>query len=252
MMSGKRAKAQRQSLCRRPPHFINSASAKESADRVLAVDLSGVPLTRTTQFIVGWLRSIFEQSRAIACLTVDGLAHAAAPNRRSFAETVVRLQWLHGMSQADRAGALDEMIEHERELTRKAFNALSEMGYDSTVDLSEMEAMVLQAASNGRVKNQARQFLAAAKSTTGQSVGLYYAWREETQYTHATGALAASYAPDTKGAMGDGKPPVADPDLESHRMATMLAITLAYNLLLDEGVDESLARTIINAFFGKS
>ena len=115
-----------------------------------------------------------------------------------------------------------------------------------------MEAMVLQAASKGRVKNQARQFLAAAKSTTGQSVGLYYAWREETQYTHATGALAASYAPDTKGAMGDGKPPVADPDLESHRMATMLAITLAYNLLLDEGVDESLARTIINAFFGKS
>lgn len=249
-MSGKRARAQRQALRQRPPHIVNAEFAKESAERVLAVDLSSVPLSRTTQFIVGWLRSIFEQSRAIACLTVAGLAHTAAPNRRSFAEAIVRLQWLHGMPQADRAGALDEMIDHERELTRKAFRAMSEMGYDSTVDLSDMEAIVLQAASDGRVKDQARQFLAAAKSTMGQSVGLYYAWREETQYTHATGALAASYAPDDQGAMGDGKPPVVDSDLESHRMATMLAITLAYHLLVDEGVDAGLAKTIISAFFG--
>jgi hypothetical protein len=219
---------------------------------VLAADLSRVPLTRTTQFIVGWLRSVFEQSRAIACLTSAGLAHAAAPNRRSFAEVVVRLQWLNGMPRADRPGALDEMIDHERELTRKAFKAISEMGYDSAVDLADMEALVLQSASDGRVKDQARRFLAAAKSTLGQSTGLYYAWREETQYTHATAALAVSYAPDSHGAMGDGVPPVADPELETHRLGTMLALTLAYNLLVDEEVEKEVAMTIINAFFESS
>lgn len=216
---------------------------------MLAADVSRIPLTRTTQFIVGWLRSIFEQSRAIASLTAAGLAHSAAPNRRSFAETIVRLQWLYGVPLSDRPGALDEMIEHERELTRKAFKAISEMGYQSPVDLEKMEAIVLESARDGRVKDQARQFLAAAKSTQGQSVGLYYAWREETQYTHATAALAVSYAPATPGAIGRGAPPVADPDLESHCLATMLALSLGYHLLVEEGVEKQPAMAMIDAYF---
>ncbi len=248
-MSEKHAKAQRQARRQRPTHVVNAEFATSSADRVLAVDLSKLPLSRTTQFIVGWLRSIFEQSRAIAALTTAGMAHAAAPNRRSFAEAMVRLQWLHGMPEAERAGALDAMIENERELTRKAVKAISDMGYESTVDLTDMESMVLQATDHGPVKDQARQFLAAAKSTMGQSVGLYYAWREETQYTHATGALAASYAPDEHGTLGKGKPPVADFDLDAHRLVTVLAITLTYQLLVDEGVDKELAMTIVDAFF---
>jgi hypothetical protein len=251
-MSGKRARELRRAPAQRALHIVNSEYAKASADRVLSVDLSGVPVSRTTQFIVGWLRSVFEQSRAIACLTTADLAHTAAPNRRNFVEVIVRLQWLHGMPQPDRAGALDAMIDHERETTRKAFKNLSELGYDIAVDLSDMEAMILEATSNGTIKNQARKFFAAAESTMGKSGGLYYAWRGETQYTHATGALAASYAPDVHDVMGHGKPPVADPDLEIHRLGTVLAVTLVYDLLVDEGVDADLAMTIFSAFFGNS
>lgn len=249
-MSGKRARQRRRASGQRPLHLVNSESVKESADRVLAVDLSGVPLSRATQFIVGWLRSIFEQSRAIACLTAAGLAHTAAPNRRSFYEAIVRLQWLHGLPQADRAGALDAMIDHERGLTRKAFKHLSDMGDDVAVDLSEMEAMILQATSDGQIKHQASNFVAAVRSTEGQSSGLYYAWREETQYAHATGALAASYAPDRQGLMGNGKPPVPDPDLVIHRDGTALTVALVYRLLVDEGLDAERAMTILSAYFG--
>lgn len=251
-MSGKRARELRHAPAQLALHLVNSEYAKSSADRVLAVDLSGVPVSRTTQFIVGWLRSVFEQSRAIACLTTADLAHTAAPNRRNFLEVIVRLQWLHGMTQSDRAGALDAMIDFEREVTRKTFKNLSELGYDAAVDLSDMDAMILEAASSGPIKNQARKFFAAAESTKLDSSGLYYAWREETQFTHATGALAASYAPAAQDAMGYGKPPVADPDLELHRHGTFLAVALVYDLLVDEGVDAEFAMTIFSAFFGSS
>lgn len=248
-MSGKKAKQARRALRERPAILVNAAFAKASAERVLAVDLSAVPVTRATIFIVGWLRNVFEQSRTIAVLAEAGLSHTAASNRRSFAETIVRLQWLHDLPKAERAKAIDAMLDHEVELTKKAFDHIREMGYDSSVDLSEMDEMVTDAA-QGDVKNQARQFLAAAKSTQGQSVGLFYAWREESQYSHASGALAAAYANPRDGRMGTtGKPPVADPDLEAHRLATFLAAFLVGRLLIDEGVPDELAQAPALAFF---
>jgi hypothetical protein len=48
--------------------------------------------------------------------------------------------------------------------------------------------------------------------------------------------------------MGDGRSPVADADLETHRLAAMLAVTLASRLL----VDEKVAETVIGGFFGSS
>ena len=248
-MSGKKAKQERRALRERPAILMNAALAKASAERVLAVDLSAVPVTRATIFIVGWLRNVFEQSRTIAVLAEAGLSYTAAPNRRSFAETIVRLQWLHDLPKTERAKAIDAMLDHEVELTKKAFDHIREMGYNSSVDLSEMDELVTDAAL-GEVKNQARQFLAAAKSTQGQSVGLFYAWREESQYSHASGALAAAYANPRDGRMGTtGKPPVADLDLEAHRLATFLAAFLVGRLLMHEGVPDELAQAPAFAFF---
>lgn len=230
----------------RPEIERNSEYAIAAAFRVLNADFSAVSSTRVTQFVLGWMRAAFDQSRAIVTLTRAGLGPAAAPNRRSFVEIVVRLQWLHSMDRADRVSALDAMLDHERELTIKSVDHLREMGYDSERDLSEMQEFVLEAA-GGALKDQARRLLAAAESTDGQSLGLYYAWREETQYTHATGAMAASYAP----ASGvPAFPPVADRDLNTHVYVLLLVVTLVYHLLVDENVARETAMLVVKSFLG--
>ena len=201
-------------------------------------------MTLVTQFVIGWMRAAFDQSRTIATLTKVGLAQSASPIRRSFAEITVRLQWLHTMNQAHRAGALDAMLCHERELTEKNQDHLREMGFDSQLDLTDMREFTLEAAT-GVLKNQARAFRAAAASTDGQSVGLYAAWRHETQYTHATGEMAAAYAPATS---DSPFPKVMDPDLTSHVYALFLVVSLVYNLLVDEGVEEEQAMVVVNLF----
>ncbi|KQM36821.1 hypothetical protein [Microbacterium sp. Leaf203] len=224
----------------------NANYALAATRRALEADLEPIPVTRVTQFVIGWMRAAFSQSQVIATLTKRGMAPAAAPNRRSFAEIAVRLQWLFGMSQEDRAGALDAMLDHERELTEKNQEHLREMGFNSDRDLSAYQELVFDSA-GGALKNEARVFLAAAKSNDSLSVGLYAAWREETQYTHATGAMAAAYAPANG---GDPFPHVMDPDLSSHTYALFLIVTLVYNLLVDEGVDEGAAKVIVNEFLG--
>jgi len=220
-----------------------------TADRMRSLDLSAIPLTRYRQFIVGWLRAAFEQSFAIATLTKAGLGYTAAPNKRSFAEIVIRLQWVHGVAQADRAGALDAMIEDEKRNTEKFFKHLEDMGYKSDIDLSEMKAFVTEVTDDRHIKDQAMKVVEAAKATEGQSIGMYYSWRHETQYTHATSALAISYAPDIQNRLGSGRPEAVDPDLETHRLITMLIVTLVYRLLIEDGVDEKLAMTIVDRYF---
>jgi hypothetical protein len=222
----------------------------EASERVVTLDLGDIPLSRTAQFIVGWLRAAFEESRAIAVLTREGLAHAAAPNRRSFAELVLRLQWLTSIKPESRAGVLDGMIEEEKELTRKFFSHLRDMGFESEVDLSDMEDVLTQVVDDKQLILQAKTTLNAAKATDGAAIGMYYSWREETQYTHATAQLAAAYAPDEAGRLGSGTPPVVDLDFEAHRMATLLAIALAYQLLVDDGASTTAAKRLFNAFFG--
>lgn len=245
-MSGKKSKAKRRAVREQPESIRNANYALAATTRALAADLSGIPLTRVTQFVLGWMRAAFDQSRVIATLTKSGLASSASPNRRSFAEIAVRLQWLHMMKQADRAGALDAMLEHERELTEKNQEHLRDMGYASDRDLSTMRDFLLEAA-DGALKDQARRFLAAAKSNESLSVGLYATWRQETQHTHATGAMAVAYAPAT----GDVPfPHVMDPDLTSHVYALFLVVTLAYNLLVSEGVKADAAQVIIDEFLG--
>lgn len=247
-VSRKRGRTKRSARVNEEPLVRNAKATITTAERMLALDLAGVPLTRTTQVVVGWMRSTFEQARVIATLALSDLSHAAAPNRRSLAEAVVRLQWLHGMPQEDRACAVDTLIEGDRAHTRKANQSLSDMGYESTADLTAMEALVLNFSERGRLGETARNFVEAVKSTQGQSLGLYYAWREETQYTHATSVLAVAHAPEREGRIGTGRPPVADPDLQTLWLVMSLVVALVYRLLIQDRVSEEVAMVVVDAF----
>lgn len=245
-MNGRKAKTARRAEREAQPTVI---AASVTARRMVSLDLSEIPLTRYRQFVAGWLRAAFEQSLAIATLTEAGLAHAAAPNKRSLAEIVIRLQWVQSIGQADRAGALDAMIEDEKKSTEKFFRHLEDMGFKSDVDLTEMREFITEAVDNGRIRDQATKLVEAAKATEGQSVGMYYSWRHETQYTHATSALAVAYAPEIDDQLGAGRPEVVDPHLETHRLITMLVVTLVYRLLVEDNVNENLAMRLVHAFF---
>lgn len=246
-MSGSRAKATRRVQRDRPEVLKNADYLIASAQRVFSASGSGIPVTRVTQFVLGWWRAAFAQAHAVATLTQAGLAHASSPNRRAYAEVVVRLQWLSAMPQPDRAGAVDAMLDNERELTEKFIDHLRTMGFESERDLSDMRAFILDA-SDGARKDEARRFLAAAQSTDGLSVGLYAMWREETQYSHATGTLAAAYASASEDS--DPRPPAMDKDLTGHVYMSFLATTLVYNLLMEEGVPKEVAMQLVDAFLG--
>lgn len=218
---------------------------------MLALDLGHIPLARTTQFIVGWLRASFGQALAISSLTSMDRGDFSGPNRRSFAEIVVRLLWLSSVASEERAAVLDSIIEDEKESTRRFFEKnLKELGYDSDADLRAMDELVTQVTEHGALKDQAKKFFSAAKATNGQAAGLYYMWREETQYTHATGVLAAAYAPEINSRLGNGRPEIVDPDLGGIYLCTVLAVALSYRLLVEAGVEETAAGSILDAFFG--
>lgn len=113
-MSGSRSKKQRQAQLMHPAYLVNADFALRSADAVLSVDLSEVPLSRVNQFAVGWMRAASEQSRVIAKLTKLGMAHATTPNRRAFWELGLRLLWFAGMAPSEREKAADTMLDQGR------------------------------------------------------------------------------------------------------------------------------------------
>lgn len=248
-MSQKRAKAARRAMRERPAHIVNAEWVRRSAEAVLAVDLSKVPVTRVTQFIVGWFRAAFHQSVVIADLTTREMAPAAAPNRRLFAELGVRIHWLHDLAREDRPGAVDAMLDWERKNTEKTFKHMQDMGWDSDVDFTEMREFVLNTIENGEIRNEAEKFAAAAHATKVKNAGLFRAWREESSYAHATGYLAGSYAPADGTPWESAVPPVADSDLEAHRFTQVFIVTLVYWMLVEEGAEKAVAERIIDAFF---
>ncbi len=247
-MSAKKMRERRRALRERPEVEQNCDFILGAAKRILAVDIQIFPVDRVTQSILGWLRAIFDQSRAIATLTKVGLAAETSPNRRTVYETVVRLQWLHSMQQEDRAEAIDAMLENERNLTEKSYRHMSNMGIELEPDLSHMQAVILNVNSK-KLREQARNFVATATSVGWQSGGLYKAWHAETQFAHATVTMAVSYAP-VKG--GTGFPPVHDENLRMHLYMLWLAFFLAYQLLVQEGIPEDDAEAIVDAFLGQN
>jgi hypothetical protein len=246
LMSGKQDKRARRARRNRPERQVRAAQITEAAKRIGVLDLADVLDTRVAQFAVGWLRAAFAQADAIVRLSVSGLDYAAAPNRRSFAEIALRLQWLHELE--DRSGAPDALVEEEKRLAKSHVTHLEEMGLDMPSDFSGIEAVVTNSTTDKKIRVQAKNFTEATKATQ-QSVGLFRAWREETQFTHATGALAVSYAPASDGSFGIGKPFVADPEFETLLMVCLLVLSYAVRILLDEGTPQATIDRIFDAFF---
>ena len=214
------------------------------------MDFSEVLSDRARQVAVGWMRNAFEQSRVLAELRMAGLGHAGAPNRRSYIETLVRIQWLDGVPHAERADAVDAMLAEDKSQAAKEVTHLRDMGYEGETNLDDMGDVVLEVTENRHLAEQARVFVHAAKATQNPSVGLYRAWRYESQFAHATAVLGGAYAPDRGGRIGAGRPGEADPELESHVMSTMLVMVLTARLLQDEGLPKGKVNELVAAYFG--
>lgn len=246
LMSGKQEKRARQARRNRPEREVRAAQIAEAANRISALALGDAPDTRVAQFVIGWLRAAFAQADAIVRLSMSGIDYAAAPNRRSFVEIALRLQWLHELE--DRSGALDAMVEDEKRLAKSHVTHVEEMGLEMPPDFSGIQAVVTNSTTNDKILQQARSFTAAAKATQ-ESVGLFRAWREETQFAHATGALAVSYAPASDGSFGIGKPFVADSEFETLLMSCLLVLSYVVRILLAEGASQATIDRMFNAFF---
>lgn len=249
-MSGSRAKKQRKAKHERPEYLASADYALRAANAVLAVDLGEVPVTRVSQFAVGWLRAAFEQSRIIAMLTASGMAHAAAPNRRTFWELTIRLLWLGDMPQSDRAAAADTMLDHARRNETKTDEYMRTNGFPSDIDVAEMEAFVLNISEDKLLKTQATNLTHAVQGTSMNLWMVYRLWREDSTWTHATGFLAGKYAPtNDDDTMGKGKPPHIDRDLEAHRYAAMVLVATVVDILKEEGAPIEIASAPVMAYF---
>ena len=175
----------------------------------------------------------------------NDLDHAAAPNRRSLFEIVLRLQWLHAT--ADRRQAIDAMIEAEKKQAQRHLGHLAEMGLQDLPNFAELEAVITDV-SEPKIRQQARSITDLAKATPS-AVGLFRGWREETQNTHATGNLAISYAPLGQKGFEHGKPFVADPELESLLRLSLGVLAFVARILLDEGAPKELTDKLFEVYF---
>jgi hypothetical protein len=245
-MSGRRAKADRRAA-RLTPLQEQAARIIATADRMLALDLSYVPAAYDSQFLIGWMRAAYAQSKVIATLTAQGLAHAAAPNRRAFVEIAFRLLWLRTLDVDKRGPVLEGFVVREKNLTTGFYDTLKEMGYEQDIDLSAMDEVVAEMLADKDLRQQVKAVTDAAKAAP-ITLGLFSAWREETQYTHATGHLAVAYAPKTEDdRVGQDQPPAQHGDLNTHRMVTFLVGTLVAELLKEAGLPQNAVEPILFA-----
>lgn len=235
-----------------PPEYPTSADyTLRAANAVLAVDLSGVPVTRVSQFAVGWLRAAFEQSRVIAMLTASELGHAAAPNRRAFWELVIRMLWLEDMPQADRAKAADTMLDYDRTNETKTDKYMRDNGLPSDIDVAEMEAFFLDVSEDKLIKDGVNTLTHAVKGAGRNLWMVYRLWRADSTWSHATGFLAGHYAPtNDDDTMGSGEPPQIDLDLEAHKTAAIVLTATVADILKAEGATDELAAAPMAAYFG--
>ncbi|MDK1359645.1 hypothetical protein QNO00_05115 [Arthrobacter sp. zg-Y1219] len=248
-MSGRRSNKQRQATRERPAHLVSADIVLRSADAVLSVDLSEVPLSHVNQFAVGWMRAAFEQSRVIAKLTKMGMGHSAAPNRRAFWELAVRLLWFADMAQSEREKAADTMLDQGRSTEKTTHNHMQAMGVPSNIDIAAMEEFVLAPSKEKAMQQQAKDLTAAVNAMEQNLGAIYRLWREDSTWTHASGFLAGRYAPaESDDKIGVGAPPAVDRDLEAHRIASMAIVVSAGYILAEEGVPSDLASAAAVAF----
>lgn len=240
---GTRQQTQEESLV-----IENANYVLRCADAVLSVDLSSIRPSSVRQFAVGWLRAAFEQSRAIAKLTTTGLGHVTAPNKRVFWELALRLLWLSSIPQQERAEAAETMLANDRRNETNTHRHLQEVDLESDIDVAAMEAVVLNETSNKELREQARNLTEAVKSIELDSARIYQLWRQDSTLVHASGFLAGYYAPSGGRVLRTGMPPNSDPDLEIHRLVSMLIVFTVSRILREEGVDRELAIAPMMAF----
>jgi len=226
---------------------VNVDKMLATTSEVLGVDFSDLPTARTVQVPVGWLRAMMQQSRAIVTLSEAALESAAAPNRRSASEILLRLQWLATLPPETRADRIDAMIDEEKRLTENHKVHVVEMGLTEPPDLGDVDAVITMATNDPLIKQQARNIKDAAAAAIG--VGLYRAWRDETQMAHATVQLAAAHAPVCDNRFERGIAPERDQNLSLALNSAAVAVVYTSRLLLDAGVDKDSALRFFNSFF---
>lgn len=147
----------------------------------------------------------------------------------------------------ERSSAIDAMIVEEKRLTETHKSRVIEMGLTKAPDFGDADSVVTQATDDPALRQQAKSITDAAKASLG--VGLYRAWRDETQMTHATIQLAAALAPVHEGRFGLGVAPAHDAELKLTLDMALFAVLYASKLLLDAGLDKSQAFVFFDAYF---
>ncbi|MDL5488167.1 hypothetical protein [Microbacterium wangruii] len=234
--------------------LVNAGIVQRTARAVLAVDMSDVVLRDfVPQVAVGLCRAGAAQSIVVATLTRAGQASAAAPNRRLVLESAIRLIWLSGLSKADRHTAASVMLEADRKETNDTLNYLEQQGQKAPFDPTEMNAFELDAPTKGLIQEQARKLRAAVVGSESEPWSLYAMWREETKYSHPSGALAGQYAPTHDDShLHSGHPDPTDPDLEAHQLIQCLIVAATQRILEGEGLTPEAAARITKAFSAQS
>ena len=151
------------------------------------------------------------------------------------------------MSADKRPSAIDAMIVEEKRQTQTHRSHVIEMGLVGLPDFGDADSVVTQATDDPALRQQAKSITDAAKASLG--VGLYRAWRDETQMTHATIQLAAALAPVHEGRFKLGETPTRDAELKLTLDMVLFAVLYASRLLLDAGLDKSEAFVFFDAFF---
>jgi hypothetical protein len=151
------------------------------------------------------------------------------------------------MPPESRTDAIDAMIEEEKRLTANHKTHVVDMGLTEAPDLGNFEEVLTQTTDDAQLRQQARSVMDAAKAANG--VGLYRAWREETQMTHATVQLAVANAPIRSNRFELGAAPRHDRDLSLTLDMASFVVIYASRLLLDAGVGKDDAFRFYGAFF---
>lgn len=250
-MGGSGAKKRRKALRARPALAANAELVARSADAVLTVQLHDFAVrSRTAQVVVGLCRAAFAQSKVIALIASADMLAAAAPNRRLVLEVALRLHWLNGLPRPERLKAVDTMLEKDRQDTNRILAHLRDASHVPDFDPTEMNAFVLDNETRGPIHQQATRLKSAVDASEVKPWSTFAMWLEETQFAHASGNLAGSYAPmHDEGHMIAGKPDPMDESLEAHRLIQIQIVTTTGHLLISEGLPEAQAGRIAAAFF---
>lgn len=224
----------------------------ENADRVLAVKLDDLvlPDCRVPQVVVGLCRAAFAQCKVIALLANENLLFETAPNRRLFIESVIRLCWIRSVPVEDRNSAVDSMLSQDRDALKSTLSYLDTNNFHIDFDPTEMFDFPLTDSKKGPLQEQAKKLRQAVNASKLDIAALYAMWRDTTMYSHASGALAGTYAPTFDQIhLSLGKPEITNSNLKIYVYLQLLAVSITSDLLLSQDVDQDLANRFQFAFF---